>query len=59
MEDVLNSYLRGMKGYSDLDAGPGKCFLDGDELLPDISKFIVKVLLRVAPSPKKDLSSPY
>ncbi len=49
--DALNSYLRDMKGYSDLDAGPGKCFLDGDEFLPDIPKFIVKVFLRVAPEP--------
>jgi len=36
---------------SDLDACPGKRILDGDELLPDLCKFVVKVLFGITPEP--------
>jgi len=36
---------------SDLDTRPGERILDGDELLPDLGKLIVKVLPGIAPEP--------
>jgi len=42
---------RGCGRNSDLDACPGKRILDGDELLPDLCKFVVKVLFGITPEP--------
>jgi len=42
----------GMGSTSDLDACPGKRILDGDELLPHLCKFVVKVLFGITPEPE-------
>ena len=40
-----------MEYYSDLDACPGKRILDGDELLSDIPKLVIKMLSGIASEP--------
>ncbi len=40
-----------MESYSDVNACPGKRILDGDELLSDLPKLVIKMLPGIASEP--------